>query len=184
MTKFFFWRMVLAFLFKVTSLQANQITFERMGDVSQFISSLSAFSLLGHYSGRQTVLRGAVACQGSLMSMFIIKRTIDRPRPNKKNNVSFPSGHTAMAFCGVMPLVHESNVPTFFKIPVTLLAFSVAASRVESLNHYGTDTMGGIFLTAFWYYIARSFFSEERRWAFFPFFLRKTQGVNFIYNLN
>lgn len=123
---------------------------ERAGDVGQFIQSLTSLGLIRTLDPSR-FWESFWACQNSLLTMGVIKLNVQRLRPNQLNEASFPSGHTTMAFCGLPTLLDSPHVPFQAKIPLTSLAFFVGASRVESLYHHGTDVMGGILLSFFWF---------------------------------
>jgi hypothetical protein len=89
-----------------------------------------------------------------------LKNDIDRQRPDKSNDYSFPSGHSSSSF-SYMTLANRNLDSIDLPEPVTpvlktgnlLLATSVAWARVEGRRHYPSDVLVGAalghFLTAF-----------------------------------
>ena len=70
-----------------------------------------------------------------------LKYAVGRERPDRSNNLSFPSGHSITAFC-FAPVVArywgwEAGVPAYLLATVTGLA------RVEGDHHYLSDVLAG-----------------------------------------
>lgn len=91
----------------------------------------------------------------------IIKYSVQRTRPyatdnpynihsifNTRNNVSFPSGHTADAFAMATAICHF--IPNkYYHIPIYLLATAVGLSRIHDNKHWASDVfMGAVIGTA------------------------------------
>jgi membrane-associated phospholipid phosphatase len=81
----------------------------------------------------------------SLVSSTILvtglKYAVERERPDKSNNLSFPSGHAITAFC-VAPVISqywgwEAGIPAY------LLGTITGLSRVEGYHHYLSDVIAG-----------------------------------------
>lgn len=75
-----------------------------------------------------------------LLAIYSIKYTVQRERPNKHNNLSFPSGHTAIVWFIVWKL------PNVFTITYAIL---VSYSRVYYLHHWWSDVFAG-FILSYW----------------------------------
>ncbi len=83
-------------------------------------------------------------------AVYCLKFTIDRPRPFEVYDVealittfgstSFPSGHTAQLFCAATVI---SVFRKKYAVPMFLLAFMVAVSRMYLYAHYPTDVLAG-----------------------------------------
>lgn len=75
-----------------------------------------------------------------LLAVYSIKYTIQRERPNQKDNLSFPSGHTALVWFIVWKLPN----------PITITyALLVSYSRVYYLHHWWSDVFAG-FILSYW----------------------------------
>ncbi len=89
-----------------------------------------------------------------------LKSAMDRTRPDKSSDRSFPSGHTSSAFSYATLAnrnIDSINMPPrlkpVLKVGNTFLASGVAWARVEGQRHYPSDVLAGAalghFLTAF-----------------------------------
>lgn len=81
---------------------------------------------------------------------------------------SFPSGHTAAAFCifSILALFSKNKLLQFF---VCILAISVAISRVYLLQHFIVDVMAGAILGVFvayvtYYFVNKVSFFNFQKW--------------------
>ncbi|MCW1930694.1 bifunctional DedA family/phosphatase PAP2 family protein [Pararhodobacter zhoushanensis] len=108
---------------------------------------------------RDLVLGLVVAVVGNALSVSILKRVFDRPRPEfayfLETSSSFPSGHAAIsvAFWGTAcyALWRIGRLPL---VPATLaavlLAFTIGASRVYLAEHFVSDVFNGWLVGALW----------------------------------
>jgi membrane-associated phospholipid phosphatase len=71
----------------------------------------------------------------------LLKYTVQRPRPDGSDNLSFPSGHTSAAFS--LATVAEHHYGWKIGVPAYLLASGIGLSRVESNKHYLSDVLAG-----------------------------------------
>jgi hypothetical protein len=127
----------------------------RLNDAMQPGHTYGAFAFqaligIGLYSGgwiakkNELAVTGADIMRAQLLGQAYVqalKFTVRRERPDKSNNVSFPSGHSASAFAtaGVLQRHYGWKVG----IPATLLAGYVATARVHDNKHYLSDVIFG-----------------------------------------
>lgn len=65
-------------------------------------------------------------------------------RPDGTDNHSFPSGHTAVAFCGATTLMHEyRKVSPWIGVAGYAVATIVAVDRVRRNRHHWGDVVAG-----------------------------------------
>lgn len=94
-----------------------------------------------------------------LVVNVILKYAVNRARPwteysefiafyeqfgvRQPTDSSFPSGHTAICFCGAVSLMFSYKIKA---LPALVIAFLVALSRIYLCLHYPTDVLGGILI--------------------------------------
>jgi len=71
----------------------------------------------------------------------LLKYTVQRPRPDGSDNLSFPSGHTSAAF--TLATVAEHHYGWKIGVPAYLLASGVGYSRMEKDKHNLSDVLAG-----------------------------------------
>jgi membrane-associated phospholipid phosphatase len=72
---------------------------------------------------------------------LVIKETVRRERPDKSDNLSFPSGHASNAFACAQVWVEQYGWKA--AVPGYLAASFVAGSRLALKKHYLSDVVGG-----------------------------------------
>lgn len=73
-----------------------------------------------------------------------LKHTVHEMRPDGTDNKSFPSGHTAVAFCGATTLMHEyRKVSPWIGVAGYAVATTVAVDRVRRNRHHWYDVVAG-----------------------------------------
>ncbi len=77
----------------------------------------------------------------TISSTYFLKYITKRERPNKKNKMSFPSGHTSGSF--VSALILNNNYGLSIGVPTLFLASVVGMQRLESNNHWFSDVISG-----------------------------------------
>lgn len=74
----------------------------------------------------------------------IVKRTVDRPRPDGSNNYSFPSGHTANAFAAAEFLNQEyRDVSPWIGYAGYTVATATGVLRLYNNKHWLSDVVAG-----------------------------------------
>ena len=99
----------------------------------------------------QAFRTNSIALLASGVSVHTLKFSTNVERPTKRGegrwNSSFPSGHTAVAFCqaGSIGTLHEN-----FKKPLLFLGFMVGRSRIRSRHHRFGDVVAGAAIGYLW----------------------------------
>jgi len=71
----------------------------------------------------------------------ILKYSVQRPRPDGSDNLSFPSGHTSAAFS--LATVAEHHYGWKVGVPAFALASCIGLTRIESNKHNLSDVLAG-----------------------------------------
>lgn len=100
----------------------------------------------------------AVANTTSLIVVETLKHIVKKERPDQSDNLSFPSGHTALAFTNASLLFHEykdSNL--WYAGSGFLFATATGILRIANNRHYTSDVLTGAgiglvsgILTSYW----------------------------------
>lgn len=78
------------------------------------------------------------------IAVYALKNGVGAERPDKSDNLSFPSGHTAIAFTNASLLYYEykdSNV--WYASSGFLFATATGALRIANNKHYTSDVLAG-----------------------------------------
>jgi len=114
---------------------------ETAGDILQValpIAALGSTYILDDREGRVQFWKSYLS---SISLTYLLKYTVDKPRPNGHCCESFPSGHTTAAFSGAMFIQRKYGFK--YGIPSLLLASFVGYSRVYADKHYWEDVAVG-----------------------------------------
>ena len=79
-----------------------------------------------------------------LTTVFAVKNIVREERPDKDDNLSFPSGHTAQAFLAAS-IVHTEfrDKSQWYGVGAYAIATSVAALRMINTKHWQSDVIAG-----------------------------------------
>lgn len=82
-----------------------------------------------------------ILCAGST---YLLKHSIHKMRPDGTDNRSFPSGHTAVAFCGATVLHKEyGKTSPWISVAGYTVATVTAVDRVRRNRHHWEDVAAG-----------------------------------------
>ncbi|MDN3647395.1 phosphatase PAP2 family protein [Reinekea marina] len=124
--------------------QAHADEIETAGDIVQLalpLTALVATYTLDDPEGRKQFLWSF----GSTFAVtHILKRTVNKERPDGSNTLSFPSGHTSSAMSGAAFL--QKRYGWDVGLPAYLAAGFVGYSRVHAQKHDWVDVSAGALL--------------------------------------
>lgn len=98
----------------------------------------------GTSSWEQKIIKSGVSfiiCAGT---SYALKHSVHSMRPDGTDNRSFPSGHTAVAFCGATVLHKEyGKVSPWISVAGYAVATATALDRVRRNRHHWGDVAAG-----------------------------------------
>ena len=116
-------------------------TLEKMGDLTQVIVPAYAFGLAMNEEGWDGAKKFVYSFGAMEATVYGLKYTIKSERPNKADNHSFPSGHTAAAFSGAS-FIHKRYGIKRAIVPYLLSGFT-GYSRIVANKHHWRDVIAG-----------------------------------------
>ena len=132
----------LSFIFPFIGDSSDPI--RTIGDIGQIASPIYGLYLTYENSdnvGRVQFYKSTVA---TILTTHFLKQTIDKLRPDRSDNNSFPSGHTSAAFSGVTFIHKRYGLNKAW--PIYIVASFVGYSRVYAEKHYWEDVFAGAIL--------------------------------------
>lgn len=94
----------------------------------------------------------------TLATTALLKLTVHETRPNGRDDKSFPSGHTSVAFAAAQYMQMRGG--SRFGVPAYMAATLVGYSRVRADEHHWKDVLAGAAIG-----IASSYYFTDRRGA-------------------
>lgn len=119
---------------------------------------------------------------------YALKHTVHEMRPDGTDNHSFPSGHTAIAFCGATTLMHEyRKVSPWIGVAGYAVATGVAVDRVRRNRHHWYDVAAGAVIgcasAEAGYWIGDKILGTKKKGKSDMSFSVAPTGVEFVMNL-
>ena len=132
---------VLFFCFSNSIAQNKSIT--TSGDILQLALPAVALGSTFIWKDDNTKLTWQLikAYGSGLIIQQALKRIVLKPRPDRCDNYSFPSGHTTSAFSGASFI--QKRYGWKYGIPSYVLASFVGYSRIQAKKHDGWDVLAG-----------------------------------------
>lgn len=136
----------------LTICQAKASTTETAGDIVQIAVPALAYAttwLVDDPEGRPQFYKSLAT---NFLATHGLKRTVNKPRPDKSNNQSFPSGHTSAAFQGASFIHFRYGFK--YAVPAYLAAGFVGYSWVNANKHDYVHVFAGAALgiLSSWYF--------------------------------
>lgn len=170
----------------------------RLDNYTQFapavaVYGLNAFGVEGKHNIRdRSIIYGTSLLITSAITLPL-KHLVKEERPDGSNNLSFPSGHTAMAFASAQFMYREYK-DTNFLLGISGYSFAVFTGVYRMLNnkHWFGDVIAGagfgILSTemAYWLYPKINQLlggkSEKSQTMIMPFYQNKSVGIGLVKN--
>ena len=122
-------------------IEPNNPTIETTGDVLRFAlpaASITTTLILKDKKGTWQFTKGFVL---NAAVTYILKKSINKPRPYHNGDNAFPSGHTSITFQSAA-FIHRRYGFTY-SVPAYVLAGITAYSRINAQQHDGYDILAG-----------------------------------------
>lgn len=135
------------------TLTKSERTHKNIGDALRYtmpMLTLGTAILNKHTSGESKQFAKTMA--GTLGVTYALKWTVRKTRPNGENNLSFPSGHTSVAFASAAFV--QRMYGWKWGIPAYGLASYVGYTRIRIKKHDGWDVFAGALIgtgIAYWF---------------------------------
>ena len=114
---------------------------QRMGEPQVYAGVCMILCAFGDERMARTGKLAAAAFLEAAFVSYSLKQIVGRSRPlNEEDTKSFPSGHTTIAFTMATIAGHEYSK---LRIPLYILAFGTAFSRIYLGRHYPSDVLAG-----------------------------------------
>ena len=116
---------------------------QMMGDPHVYIATCALLCAFGNERMFETGKLSSAAFIESGFIAYALKKIVSRPRPldnNLKETDSFPSGHVVLAF--TIATVVGNQYPKL-RVPLYIMAFGTAFSRIYLGKHYPSDVIAG-----------------------------------------
>lgn len=129
----------LAVLFVTIPAQASDT--ENAGDALLAVVPAAAFGITFKHDdneGRKQFYKSFIS---SAAVTYGLKKTVNRERPNGKDNDSFPSGHTSLTFSSAAFM--QKRYGWKYGLPAYAAAAFTGWSRIDSDNHHTGDVLAG-----------------------------------------
>ncbi|MHB1456521.1 MAG: phosphatase PAP2 family protein [Armatimonadota bacterium] len=121
----------------------NEFYERTSGAVFPFVLTSELILTLGHDNGKEKAVQGAKALVVTALATDMLKHIVREKRPNGESRMSFPSGHTSIAFAAATVL---SDYKPRYTIPAYGIAILIGWSRVELKAHHWYDVLAGAVL--------------------------------------
>lgn len=124
-------------------IQAQNKTITTSGDILTVVIPAAAFAstFIWNQDNTKAPWQATKAFVSGFVLQQALKHIVGKERPDKTDNLSFPSGHSTTAFSGAGYIHFRYGFK--YAIPAYLLASWVGYSRIQAKRHDIWDVCGG-----------------------------------------
>ncbi|OFZ17478.1 MAG: hypothetical protein A2X86_03190 [Bdellovibrionales bacterium GWA2_49_15] len=148
-------------------------------NATYYLAMKSSYWFGDNYNSHVRANHMAEATLYTLGVITALKLTIREPRPNRLDNLSFPSGHAGMSFVFATIVAEEHGKA--WGIPAYMMAAFVSATRLNDNWHYTHDVIAGATLGIAYgygiYYNRKHVFKENDYVIVAPIVCNNTLGL-------
>jgi membrane-associated phospholipid phosphatase len=142
-------------------LLAKNENIEKYGDIIQILIPTIGYGTTLYLDDKEGKKQFYKSFFSTFGTTHLLKRTVQKQRPNNGNNESFPSGHTSASFQGAT-FIHK-RYGLKYAIPAYIGATFVGWSRIYSEKHYTSDVIAGAIIgSSFSYYFTHGYSDNKK----------------------
>ncbi|TAG77507.1 MAG: phosphatase PAP2 family protein [Burkholderiales bacterium] len=124
------------------ALQAEADTEREIGDVLSYAMPAAVLGYELYRGDKEGALQFTTSFAATTLATEVLKRTTKVERPDRTNDLSFPSGHAARAFSAAS-YIHRRH-GWEYALPAYALATYVGQTRVQAKRHRWGDIAGAV----------------------------------------
>ena len=132
---------LLLFSLLFTFSYSKNSTTETVGDIFLILVPLSAYGSTYYFNDDNGEVELYKSLGSTLLITYALKYSVKRERPNKEDNLSFPSGHSSTTFSSAS-FIHMRYGFKYAVVPYLAAAYT-GYSRVYADQHYVSDVITG-----------------------------------------
>ncbi|MGV8812607.1 MAG: phosphatase PAP2 family protein [Gelidibacter sp.] len=128
-------------VFNCYTINAQKSGVETAGDIGFFVVPVAALTVTLFKEDRQGTWQFTKGFLLNQALTYVLKVSINKPRPHDQGDYAFPSGHTSTTFQGAS-FIHK-RYGFKYSIPAYAIAGFTAFSRLDAQRHDGWDILAG-----------------------------------------
>lgn len=150
---------------------------ELTGDILRVVIPLSSYGTTLYLDDTEGEYQFYKTATATTAMTYALKYSIDKERPDRSDNYSFPSGHASISFSS-STFIHK-RYGFKYAIPAYLASAYTGYSRIYADKHHSEDVIVGAILGmgSSWY-----FTREYKNFEIIPVVMNDYQGFKLSYN--
>jgi len=146
---------------------------EKSGDFLEIAMPLASVGITYYHDDMQGFKELAYTLSATALTTVLLKKTVEKDRPDGSGDDAFPSGHAAITFSSASFL--ERRYGWKYGVPAYLLASWTAYTRVDTDKHEIEDVLAG---AAIGYAFSYLFVSEYQQLKIAPLVSKNYVGFS------